>query len=94
MKNRLFIFVARGTTVSIFSFGAFLPFFAWREDIHSFGISEMIQCLLGAMLAGIGYALYRALQEDTKIHRKETPKMRYNMKYEHTSFNIEERPSF
>jgi len=94
MKSKFFIFIARAITVSLFSFGAFLPFFAWREDIHSFGIPEMTQCLLGAILAGIGYALYRALQEDTKAHNKETPKMRYNMKYEHTSFNIEERPTF
>lgn len=94
MKNKLFIFVARGITVSIFSFGAFLPFFAWREDLHSFGIAEMSQCMIGALVAGLGYALYRTLQEDTKVNNEKTTKMRYNIKYEHTSFNIEERPTF
>lgn len=94
MKSRSFLLFVRAITVAMFSFGAFLPIVGWNTFRGEFSMVYVYKCAIASLVAGFGYGVYRFLQEYNRKFIPSEKKMRYNIKYEHTSFNIEERSTF
>lgn len=89
MKMKMFNLIVRTFSVTLFSFAAFLPIFAWDSSAQDFLTEKIFLCILGGFLSGSGYGVYRFLQD---INR-ENEEMRYNIRYEHTTVDIKERAS-
>lgn len=95
MKIKLFNLFVRTFSVAMCSFAVFLPIIMSMNHHYVFKYEDFIITASGALVSGLGYGIYRLLQEINDVHKSEqNSKKRYNMKYEHTTIHIKERTTF